>query len=124
MGLLDPIELLDADKLEVLRRLDRYRKWGSLADKRYCLVCGQIITGHDVEVVGGTRGTGPLRLICPTRSCQSIPMDWALPTDEVLAKVPMLQKQPIVESGKPQDIRRVKLVRRLRDFAAQFRPAA
>jgi hypothetical protein len=51
-------------------------------------------------------------------------MDWVLPTDEVLAKAPVLQNQPQAESGNPQNIRGVKIVRRLRNFAAQFRPAA
>jgi len=28
-----------------------------------------------------------LRLSCPTEGCNSIPMDWVLPTDEILAFV-------------------------------------
>ena len=78
--------LSDEEKLEVLRRLDQFRQWRSLEEKRYCLVCGRIITGLQIEVAGRTRG-GPLRLSCPTERCNSIPMDWVLPTDEVLAKV-------------------------------------
>lgn len=84
--LLSPVELSAAEKLEILQRLDRYRKWESLDDKRYCLACGQIIDGHGVLVVGGTRGTGPLRLICPTHRCHAIPMDWVLPTDRMLER--------------------------------------
>src|SRR6267143_5632230 len=93
MSLLTAIELSGADKLEILQRLDRYRKWQSLEDKRYCLACGQIIEGRDILVVGGTRGTGPLRLICATRNCHSIPMDWVIPSDEVLARMSMLQAE-------------------------------
>ena len=78
------------DKLEVLRRLDQFRQWHSLDDKRYCLVCGKLISGRQVQVTGGTRGNGPLRLNCPTKKCNSIPMDWMLPTNEVLAKVEKL----------------------------------
>ena len=85
-------------KLEILQRLDRYRKWQSLEEKRYCLACGQIIEGRDLLVVGGTRGTGPLRLICPTRNCYSIPMDWVIPTDEVLARMSMLQERDSLPS--------------------------
>ena len=84
------ITLLDADKLDLLRRLDQFRRWHSLDDKRYCLVCGRIITGHQIQVAGGTRGNGALRLSCPSDRCNSIPMDWVLPTDEVLARVEML----------------------------------
>jgi hypothetical protein len=85
MALSPPTPLADADKLEVLRRLDQFREWHSLDDKRYCLVCGKIITGRQIQVAGGTRGNGPLRLSCPTERCNSIPMDWVLPTDETLA---------------------------------------
>jgi hypothetical protein len=80
-------KLSDEEKLEVLRRLDQFRQWHSLDDKRYCLVCGILITGGQIQVSGGTRGNGPLRLSCPTERCNSIPMDWVLPTDEILAKV-------------------------------------
>jgi len=86
--------LSDEEKLEVLRRLDQFRQWHSLEDKRYCLVCGTLISGQQIAVDGGTRGNGPLRLSCPTEQCNSIPMDWVLPTDEILAKV---EKMPAEE---------------------------
>jgi hypothetical protein len=79
--------LSDEEKLEVLGRLDQFRQWCSLDEKRYCLVCGTLISGRQIQVGGGTRGNGPLRLSCPTERCNSIPMDWVLPTDEILAKV-------------------------------------
>jgi hypothetical protein len=123
MPLLAPIELSVPEKLEILQRLDRYRKWQSLEEKRYCLACGQIIEGRDLLVVGGTRGTGPLRLICPTRNCHSIPMDWVIPTDEVLARMSMLQERdslPSTATDRPLENFSV----RLKKFAAQFRPAA
>lgn len=85
-----PVTLSDADKLEALRRLDQFRQWRSLDDKRYCLVCSKIITGREIQVAGGTRGNGSLRLSCATEHCNSIPMDWVLPTDETLAMVEML----------------------------------
>lgn len=122
MALLAPIELSSAEKLDVLQRLDRYRKWQSLDDKRYCLACGHVIDGHDIQMVGGTRGTGPLRAICATRGCHSIPMDWVIPTDQVLARMSMLEE----EAFKRKIIarRREKLRARLRKFALQFRHAA
>src|SRR5438105_8086410 len=123
MQLLAPIVLSGTEKLEILQRLDRFRKWHSLDDKRYCLACGQIIEGRDVLVVGGTRGTGPLRLICPTRGCHSIPMDWVIPTDQVLARMEILQEQETL-SRKSAAQPRVKFSARLRKFASQFRPAA
>lgn len=84
MALSPPTPLSDVDKLNALQRLDQFRQWRSLDDKRYCLVCGRIITGRQIQVAGGTRGNGPLRLSCPTVQCNSIPMDWVLPTDEIL----------------------------------------
>ncbi len=80
-----PSRLPDPDKLDVLRRLDQFREWHSLDDKRFCLVCGKIIVGGQIQINGGTRGNGPLRLSCPTERCNSIPMDWVLPTDELVA---------------------------------------
>jgi hypothetical protein len=85
MALSPPAPLADAERLNALRRLDQFREWRSLDDERYCLVCGKIITGRRIQVAGGTRATGPLRLSCPTERCNSIPMDWVLPTDELLA---------------------------------------
>ena len=87
MALLPRVKLPDEEKLATLQRLDHFRKWGSLDEKRYCLGCGALITGREIQVVGGSRGMGPLRVICPTKNCSALPMDWALPTDEVLAKI-------------------------------------
>jgi hypothetical protein len=80
-------KLSDEEKLEVLGRLDQFRQWHSLEERRYCLVCGRVISGRQIQVTGGTRSNGPLRLSCPTERCNSIPMDWVLPTDEILANV-------------------------------------
>ena len=91
--LLAETKLSDEEKLEVLRRLDQFRQWHSLEEKRYCLVCGTIISGQEIQVNGGTRGNGPLRLSCPTEQCNSIPMDWVLPTEEILAKVEKLVEE-------------------------------
>ncbi len=87
MTLSTTARLADDEKLDVLRQLDQFRQWHSLDDKRYCLVCGILIKGRQIQVSGGTHGNGPLRLSCPTERCNSIPMDWVLPTDEILAKV-------------------------------------
>jgi hypothetical protein len=123
MPLLAPIPLADADKLEILRHLDRYRTWRSLDEKRYCLACGRVIQGYDVLVVGGTRGTGPLRVICPTVGCHSIPMDWVIPTDEVLANMSILQNAPADDEMPPRP-HHEGLGTRLRKFARRFRRAA
>ncbi len=74
----------DDQKLDALRRLDQFRQWRSLDERRYCLVCGKVITGRQIKVADGT--LGPMGLSCPTEGCNSIPMDWVLPTNEILAK--------------------------------------
>src|SRR6476660_213869 len=66
-------KLSDEERLEVLRRLDQFRQWHSLEEKRYCLVCGKLISGRQIQVADRTRGNGPLRLSCPTEGCNSIP---------------------------------------------------
>jgi hypothetical protein len=83
MSSLAPIQVSAADKLRLLRRLDTYRRWESLDDKRQCIQCGEIVSGRDVEVVGGTRALGPLRLQCPTENCPAIPLDWIIPNNVV-----------------------------------------
>jgi hypothetical protein len=89
MALSPPTPPPDAARLDALRRLDQFREWRSLDDKRYCLVCGKIITGRQIEVANGTHGNGQSRLSCPTERCNSIPMDWVLVTDEILAVAEM-----------------------------------
>jgi hypothetical protein len=125
MALLPEIELSNSDKLETLRRLDQFRKWGSLDDKRYCLCCGNLLTGWEIQVVGGTRGTGPLRVICPTDLCNSIPMDWALPTDEVLSTISMRRNAALATIPKFRVKRGESAMRiRLRWLADQFKRTA
>lgn len=82
-----PTELSDKEKLEILKRFDRFRKWRSLDDKRYCLACAKIITGREIQVIGISADGDSLRVVCPTPDCNSIPLDWVLPTGEVLAKL-------------------------------------
>ena len=124
------ISLPDAEKLNVLRRLDQFRQWHSLDDKRYCLVCGKIVTGQHIQVAGGTRGKGALRLSCPSERCNSIPMDWVLPTDEILARVEMLganepeaaASTPINHGRMPQRPHETHhgIAAQLRNFASYF----
>jgi hypothetical protein len=135
MALVSAVHVSDEEKLQILRRLDQFRHWHSLNDKRYCLVCGKIIIGHDVQVIGGTRGNGPVRIICPTERCHSIPMDWVLPTAEVLANVALQEKARTDEraSHRNRDVRQNSLTAaatamairsRLRKLAARFRRPA
>lgn len=74
-----PLRLTPEDKLDALRHLDTGSTWRSLDDQRYCLRCSHVIDGRQIEVVGGTRPLGPLRLACPTEGCAATPNEWVLP---------------------------------------------
>lgn len=85
------IDISDEEKLHILRRLDQFRQWQSLEEKRYCLVCGEIITGRQIHVIRDTHGKQIKRIACPTIGCDSIPMEWVQPTEDVLIKLAMVQ---------------------------------
>jgi hypothetical protein len=87
------IKLSDAEKLHVLRKLDEFWEWHFLDEKRYCLVCGQIITGREIKMIENRCGGLPPRLICPTEHCDSVPMEWVPPTEEVLIKIAMVDAE-------------------------------
>jgi hypothetical protein len=83
----------DAEKLHVLRKLDECWEWHFLDEKRYCLVCGEIITGREIKMIENRCGGLPSRLICPTEHCDSVPMEWVPPTEEVLIKIAMVDAE-------------------------------
>jgi hypothetical protein len=76
METLVPIRFSSGDKLMVLRRLDRHGGWISLDDHHFCLRCEQEFSGRQIDIVGGTRERGRLRLLCPTDGCDSTCEDW------------------------------------------------
>jgi hypothetical protein len=120
------INLSDEDKLEALRELDQFRHWRSLDDERYCIVCGKLITGRSVKVVSDALGNGLVRLKCPTDGCNSIPMDWMLPTDEVLASAKAMSAEEfnVAASGPADHATRERLSSHLRKFAFRFKRAS
>jgi hypothetical protein len=126
MSFSPPNTLSDAEKLDVMRRLDQFREWHSLDDKRFCLVCGKIINGWQIQIAGGTRGNGPLRLSCPTERCNSIPMDWVLPTNELVALAETATTEdhntaPLKVADRGEEL---SLASRLRKFALHLKLAS
>lgn len=93
MTVLSSIRLSDEEKLNVLRRLDQFRQWHSLDEKRYCLVCGEIFTGREIQVIESTDGDAALRVICPTEHCVATPMEWVPPTEDVLITIAMMEAE-------------------------------
>jgi hypothetical protein len=93
MALVSSIKLAHEEKLAILQRLDQFRHWHSLDEKRYCLVCGELITGRQIQVITGTRGKRSLRIICPTKYCDAMPIEWVWPTDDVLITIAMVEAE-------------------------------
>ena len=117
-----PTQLSDKEKLHMLQQLDQYRQWRSLDDKRYCIVCDRLISGRDIKIIGANRENGPLRAACPTADCRSIPMDWILPNDEVLARESRSQFEttPEIASDPAASSATNRLGARLKKFATRF----
>src|SRR5205814_5905253 len=127
MTALARLELAEKDKLQVLQRLDQFRTWRSLDEKRYCLACGKVISGEQIQVIGDTRGNKQLRVICPTNGCHSIPMDWVLPTDEVLVQNSVLESSRTDNEtllSSQTHVPQGRLGASLRKFATHFRRGA
>jgi hypothetical protein len=91
MTLVAFVGLCDKEKLRVLQRLDQFREWHSLDDRRYCLVCGEIISGREIRVIRDVLGKEPQRIACPTKDCDAGPMEWVQPTDDVLITIAMVE---------------------------------
>jgi hypothetical protein len=91
MSLVALVGLCDKEKLHVLQRLDQFREWHSLDDSRYCLGCGEIITGREIRVIRDAPGKEPQRVACPTKDCDAVPMEWVQPTDDVLITIAMVE---------------------------------
>jgi hypothetical protein len=119
------VGLSDKEKLEILQRLDQFRSWRFLDEQRYCLVCCKIVTGRRIRVVGDSSGNGSVRLSCPTDGCNSMPMDWILPTDEVLASAKMASaEEPNISVSDSADRGAIgRVASHLRKFAIHFKRA-
>lgn len=66
--------LTPEERLDVLRKADRFRKWNSLDDERVCVVCERIFNGRQIEVRRDQRGRYLLQ--CPTDGCSSFVAHW------------------------------------------------
>jgi hypothetical protein len=66
--------LTPEQRLDVLRKTDRLRKWSSLDDERVCVVCERIFSGRQIEIVRDQRGRYLLQ--CPTRGCPAYVAHW------------------------------------------------
>ena len=67
---------LPEERLDILRKMDRERKWYSLDDKRVCSVCDRVFTGRQVEIESAPGGRYLLH--CPTPCCPFGMAHWFL----------------------------------------------
>ena len=81
MKMASPVRLNPADRLILLRRLDRFRKWQSLDDRRFCRCCHKLISGRQIEVIDVSAPDEAWRLGCPTTHCPSNLEDWVYPNE-------------------------------------------
>jgi hypothetical protein len=61
-------------RLALLQRLDLYRQWTTVDDRRICFACDCEFSGREVRIRRAT-----LSLQCPTRGCAGTPREWAYP---------------------------------------------
>lgn len=62
------------ERLDILRKADRLRKWNSLDDERVCVVCERVFSGRQIAVRRDQRGRFLLQ--CPTEGCPSFAAHW------------------------------------------------
>src|SRR5438045_7723730 len=93
-----PIPPVAEDKLAALRRLDKSRAWNSLDDQQYCTICKNVISGRQIEVVGGANGLRALHIKCSTPGCLFIPADWLLPVkSDTVCEIDILFRTTVAE---------------------------
>ena len=76
--------LTPEDKLAALRAGDAYRKWTSLDDRRFCLLCERTFTGRQVEIMRKRNARVSLR--CPSENCPSSPREWVFPGNPLISE--------------------------------------
>jgi hypothetical protein len=69
-----PTDPQPEERLEILRKADRFRKWSSLDHERVCVVCERIFSGRQVEIIRDQGGRYLLK--CPTDGCPSLVAHW------------------------------------------------
>jgi hypothetical protein len=75
-------DLRRLDRLDVLRANDHFHDWRSLDDKRVCVVCGRVFSGHEVEI---SQDDQEFILNCPTSGCPSGIHQWVYPENHHLS---------------------------------------
>jgi hypothetical protein len=73
------------DRLSILRTEDQFRRWNSLDDERFCIVCERKFNGRQVEV--RCFASGKHELHCPTEGCDSGSHQWVYPGTPLISDI-------------------------------------
>ena len=73
------------ERLSILRAQDQFRKWNSLDDVRFCIVCEKKFNGRQIELQ--RFGNGRYELHCPTEGCNSRPHQWVYPGTPLVSDI-------------------------------------
>jgi hypothetical protein len=78
-------ELKPEGRLSILRAEDQFRRWNSLDDERFCILCEKKFNGHRVEIRRFANGKHELH--CPTEACDSGPHQWVYPGTPLISDI-------------------------------------
>jgi hypothetical protein len=73
------------DRLSILRAEDQFRRWNSLDDERFCIVCEKKLNGRQIEIRRFANGRYELQ--CPTEGCNSGPHQWVYPGTPLVSDI-------------------------------------
>jgi hypothetical protein len=79
------VHLTPEDRLSILRTEDQFRRWNSLDDERFCILCERKFNGRQIEVRSFANGKHELR--CPTEGCDSGPHQWVYPGTPLISDI-------------------------------------
>ena len=73
------------ERLSILRAEDQFRRWNSLDDERFCIVCEKKLNGRQIEI--WRFANGRCELHCPTEGCISGPHQWVYPGTPLVSDI-------------------------------------
>jgi hypothetical protein len=79
------VHLKSDERLSILRAEDQFRRWNSLDDERFCIVCEKKFNGRQIEI--RRFASGRYELHCPTEGCNSGSHQWVYPGTPLVSDI-------------------------------------
>jgi hypothetical protein len=79
------IHLKLEERLLILRAEDQFRRWNSLDDERFCILCERKFSGRQIEI--RCLASGKYELRCPTEGCNSRLQQWVCPETPLVSDI-------------------------------------